>query len=119
MKKILLILPLCVLSMSAQACEQWKSEIAGTIKDFGVYIIAYNDFQNNEISKNEFVDKSNGVIAKLTKIKERVDGIPSCTDDVKFENRREKLLTALNVALPSIYAYEILSPSLKENLKND
>ena len=100
--------------MSGQAhaaCEKWKSEIAGTVKDIGFYMKAYHDR-----SDGQFTKKTDKLIGKLRKIKDRVDSVSSCTDDVKYENRRLALSKALNIALPVMKAGELLDPAVRENL---
>lgn len=113
MKKCFLVLPLLVLSMAGQAhaCEKWKSEIGGTVKDIGLYMKAYHDR-----SDGRFAEKTDKLIGKLRKIKDRVDSIPSCGDDVKYENRRIALGKALNITLPVMKAGELLDPGVRESL---
>lgn len=98
-------------SGEAHACEKWKSEIAGTVKDIGLYMKAYHDR-----SDGRFAEKTDKFMGKLRKIKDRVDSISSCTEEVKYENRRLALSKALNIALPVMKAGELLDPGVRESL---
>lgn len=115
MKKMFLVVLLLGLSVPAQVhafgCEKWKSEIAGTVKDLALYMKAYHDRSNGR-----FAEKSSELIGKLRKIKDRVESVSSCTDDVKYENRRLALIKALNIALPVMKAGELLDPGVRESL---
>ncbi len=119
MSKLMIIATLFSLfSMgNVYACEKWKSEIAWAVVDVGKYISNYQKFDRGDISRETFKEKSSELIEKLTKIRDRVENVASCTDEAKFEDRRQALLSTLNAAIPIMNAGSALAASFKEDLK--
>jgi hypothetical protein len=105
-------------AVQASACEMWKSEIASTSKEIGLYIYRYKLFHNNEISRESFITASDKYISRLESIKAYAQSEPSCKGLKNYERRRQILSFALNISLPVMYAREELDKSLMEELKN-
>lgn len=117
MRKLLSsIVLLSVLSISASACEGWKSEYFKLALKTSAYAVTYSKYAKGKFTEEKFTQKKEHLLSDIQELQTYVNSTESCSGK---ESRKTRLQSWISKVIEAIKNNSDKASALAKEIKND